>query len=309
MTLRVSVIITAYNVEGYIERAIQSALNQSDIEAEVIVVDDASTDNTWAVINSFSDPRVAKKIKLENNGGPSVARNAGIAAATGDWIAILDGDDAYEQDRLMKCLTRAQNQNADIVVDNLTVCPENGDAPFSMFPVDFFNKHKTLSLADFIAGNRSFLGGYSLGYMKPVFSGAFLRLHGLCYDAEIRIGEDYLLMAQALACGALCVAEPTAGYRYTVRSGSISQRLNLDDIQRIAACDKKLLSRYKLDSDAVRAQKIRDFYLNEAYGFTLLVEALKAKDIKAVLKAFIMSPTAPRHLWRAVCVRIKRILP
>ena len=95
----ISVILTAYNVERYVGRALRSALGQRGITLEVIVVDDCSTDDTWAVICRNTDPRV-KRLRLDSNGGPGRARNAGITAATGTWIAILDGDDAFAPERL-----------------------------------------------------------------------------------------------------------------------------------------------------------------------------------------------------------------
>src|SRR4051812_24856081 len=114
----VSVIITSYNIEGYISRAIESALGQKDVNVEVIVVDDASTDGTWDIISRYSGPYI-KTRRLTDNGGPGVARNAAIAMATGKWIAVLDGDDAFEPGRLARLLRHPLCSQADIIVDNL----------------------------------------------------------------------------------------------------------------------------------------------------------------------------------------------
>jgi len=302
----VSVIVTAYNVERYIARAMRSALDQQGPLVEVIVVDDCSTDGTWAVISGIADARL-KPLRLPANGGPSVARNAGIAQASGAWIAVLDGDDAFEPDRLARCLARAA-AGADIVVDNLTVLPETGGGAFPMFPPAWFSRLATLDLAGFIGGNRSFLGGYAYGYLKPVFSAEFLRRHGLSYDPDIRIGEDYLLLAEALASGAVCAVEQTAGYLYTVRAGSISQRLMPSDVARIAACDRKFLSRHALGTAALKAQKRREAGLKEAQAFTELVEAIKQRNVPALFKAVGLSPLSVRNLWRPVAARIGRLV-
>src|SRR5206468_8067951 len=83
----VSVVIPAFNAADYIAAAIESALAQTYPAEEVIVVDDGSTDDTAAIAMRFSHPvRVLQK----PNGGPASARNTGISAASGTWIALLD---------------------------------------------------------------------------------------------------------------------------------------------------------------------------------------------------------------------------
>lgn len=92
--LRVSVVIPAHNAAGTIRAAVDSALTQTLTEIEVIVVDDASTDATAAVVETIADPRV-KLLRRERNAGSSATRNAGIAAACGTWVGFLDADDVW----------------------------------------------------------------------------------------------------------------------------------------------------------------------------------------------------------------------
>ena len=293
----ISVIIPAYNVECYVARAIESALNQQGVTLEVIVVDDASTDNTWSAICRNTDPRV-KRLRLDSNGGPSAARNTAIAQATGVWLAMLDADDIFLPDRLARCLKQGREQNADIVVDNLTVYREAEHELFPMFPPEQFAAMRTFDIAVFIAGNKLFLGGYTLGYVKPVFSTAYLRDHHLTYNHDIRIGEDYLLLAEALASGAHCAVEPSLGYQYTVRAGAISvDGLSLADITRISQGDAQLLVRYRLSSAALQAQRDREKSLKTAYAFTKLVEALNQHNTADALKAVALSPGCIWLLW------------
>lgn len=305
MSVDISIIITSYNVEHYIERAIHSALDQQGVSLEVILVDDCSTDNSFAIASSIVDDRLTC-IRLAQNGGPSVARNAAMARASAPWLAVLDGDDAYKPDRLARCLARARVLKADVVVDNLTLHREADGIRLPMFTKRQFLQHSTLDLASFIRGNRSFLGGYTLGYLKPIFSADFLREHHLAYDPDIRIGEDYMLLAEVLACGAVCAIEPTAGYLYTVRTSSISHRIAPEDLIRIAACDQKFLSRHTLSPTAKSAQKQRESSMREAYAFTRLVQGLKKGDLKEILSAFTSCPSSVRYLSEALWVRIKR---
>jgi succinoglycan biosynthesis protein ExoO len=302
----ISVVIASYNVERYIENAISSALNQQGVNVEVIVVDDCSTDDTWQVICENTDPRV-KYIRLESNKGPSVARNTAIALATGKWLAILDGDDIFLPNRLARCLATANKNNAYIVVDNLLIYKEMDKNKSTMFPTNKFAALGNLTLAIFISGMTT-KSNYTLGYLKPLFSLDFLRKHKIMYDANLRIGEDYIFMAEALANGAVCVVEPTAGYQYTVRAGSISHRLSIADINRIVAADNKFIAKYSLDAQSIKAQRKREEFLKKEYYHLMQINALKQKNIIGFLRLIWLYPIATPLLLRTLHARIKRII-
>jgi glycosyltransferase involved in cell wall biosynthesis len=95
----ISVVIPAYNRARSIARSVRSVLRQSYPNLELIVVDDCSTDETCAVVESFDDPRL-RLIRQPQNGGASAARHAGILAARGELIAFLDSDDVFLPEKL-----------------------------------------------------------------------------------------------------------------------------------------------------------------------------------------------------------------
>lgn len=97
----VSVIMAAYNAEETIEAAIRSILLQTHDNFELIICDDASTDNTWCLMRSLADEdsRI-KLIRQEKNRGPAVARNRCLLQAQGEYIAIMDADDLCSENRL-----------------------------------------------------------------------------------------------------------------------------------------------------------------------------------------------------------------
>ncbi|MCI0564408.1 MAG: glycosyltransferase family 2 protein, partial [Nitrososphaera sp.] len=101
MAFRISVIIPAYNRVQTIRRAVQSTLDQTYTDIEVIVVDDASTDGTVEAVEAIKDPRI-KVHRLSQNAGPSHARNCGIRLASGELVAFLDSDDAWLPRKLEK---------------------------------------------------------------------------------------------------------------------------------------------------------------------------------------------------------------
>lgn len=107
--LSVSVVIPAYNAEGFISLAINSVLAQSYQPDEVIVVDDGSTDKTARRIKEFAP---AVRYIYQENAGPSVARNRGIEEAGSEWIAFLDADDEWLPERLgLQCALLGRNEH------------------------------------------------------------------------------------------------------------------------------------------------------------------------------------------------------
>jgi glycosyltransferase involved in cell wall biosynthesis len=106
---RVSVIVPTYNRAGLLIRAIDSILSQTFTEFEVIVIDDASTDGTAAVLSGIADPRV-RVLRHDANGGGGAARNTGIVAARAEYLAFLDSDDVWlprTLETLMKAIGEA----------------------------------------------------------------------------------------------------------------------------------------------------------------------------------------------------------
>ena len=103
MTKKVSIIMPAYNAGEFIEEAIQSVMNQSYTDWELIIVDDCSSDNTNAIVSEYAekDSRIICE-KNDVNSGAAVSRNRAIELATGDYMAFLDSDDVWNKDKLKK---------------------------------------------------------------------------------------------------------------------------------------------------------------------------------------------------------------
>ncbi len=122
----VSVIIPTYNRAHLIGRAIQSVLNQTYQDFEVIVVDDGSIDNTEKIVKSFNDPRI-RYIRHEKNKGAAAARNTGIRAARGKYIAFQDSDDEWLSEKLEKQMKIFENAPAEVGVVYTDVWRITGD--------------------------------------------------------------------------------------------------------------------------------------------------------------------------------------
>jgi succinoglycan biosynthesis protein ExoO len=222
----VSVIIAAYNAEGFIGRAIASALEQTLPPREIIIIDDCSTDGTREVLKTIaSGNEIVKIINLPRNGGPSAARNAGIAAAQGDWLAILDADDAFAPDRLARLVPFAMETGADFVADDLAYYDAvarcitgNGMGGDTVLP------DGPIRLRDFLAHNLADGRGLDWGLLKPIFRRNVLLERGIMYDTSMAHGEDFRLVVDLLLSGAnfRIMKEPL--YLYTQRQGAVSKR-------------------------------------------------------------------------------------
>ena len=116
---RVSILMAMYNAEQMVSDAIGSCLVQTHSDWELLIVDDGSSDNSLQVAESFNDPRI-RVSRHEKNLGPAAARNTAIEMSTGDWMTVLDADDAFRADRLEWLLHVAHTSpNRSLVIDSL----------------------------------------------------------------------------------------------------------------------------------------------------------------------------------------------
>lgn len=114
---KISVIVPVYNMEKYLEKCLDSLVNQTLKEIEIIVINDGSTDNSYKILDKYKKKYsdILTVINTENN-GISIARNIGIKEATGEYIAFIDSDDYVDINMFSDCYLYAKKNNLDIVV-------------------------------------------------------------------------------------------------------------------------------------------------------------------------------------------------
>jgi glycosyltransferase involved in cell wall biosynthesis len=301
--IRTSVIMPAYNAEASVERAIASALDQTEPQIEVIVIDDASTDATAAVVAQIAerDGRV-RLLRSAVNSGPGAARNRGLDAARGEWVALLDADDGFAPHRLETLIALGERHGADLVSDNLLLCEGNGSAdPVPMLPAHLLPQNEPLSATAFVAGN---VGSrrtprISLGFMHPVFRRAFLERHGLRYEERNRFGEDFLLYLDCLLRGAWWWVTPEPMYRYIVRGGSLTEVQTAADLLRIRRKEESLLRehpRVAADRGLARALRRHKAVIDRCYYYRAFTDAVKARTLAHALRLLFESPSGFRHI-------------
>jgi glycosyltransferase involved in cell wall biosynthesis len=204
-----SVLITAYQVADYVGDAVASALSQTQPPHEVVVCDDGSTDDIEGALAPFRDEIVLLR---QENRGVAAARNRAAAAASGDFLAILDADDTYLPDRLA-ALGQLAAERPDLEVLTTDAYLEvNGQVvrraytPSWTFPVD--DQRSEILRRNFVFG------------LAAVRREVLLRAGG--WDESLRFAEDWECWVRLLLDGGLvgCVVEPLA--RYRVREDSLS---------------------------------------------------------------------------------------
>lgn len=217
-------VIAAFNAAPTIERAIQTVLDQTFPPDEIIVVDDASSDDTAALVLGLAenDRRIAL-IRSESNRGPSHARNLGFGAARGDWIAVQDADDAWAPHRLELMMDAARRHGSDIVTDNLLLYDVGaGEVAGTGFPIE--RGEREIRPIDLFTQDVQLGAEFGYGLLKPIIRKTFLDTNKLSYSDEIRYGEDMLFLGDMLFSGARATLIPDPLYIYTTRVGDISGR-------------------------------------------------------------------------------------
>ncbi len=183
---KVSIIIPVYNAELYLRRCLDSVCNQTLKDIEIIVVDDASTDDSWEIIQEYSKKYSnLKAVCNEKNGGESVARNKGLDLATGEYLGFVDNDDEVDLDFYEKLWEKKIETNADIVKGNAK-------------ETDYYGKTKTVQLNSIIAkhGNDKFY--FNLYWWTAIYRRSLVLDNNIRFPEGICLGGDLLFLQQTI---------------------------------------------------------------------------------------------------------------
>lgn len=144
-TETISVAVAVYNSDAYLDRSIQSVLNQTYRNLEVILVDDGSTDNCPAICDRYAAQDERVKVIHKKNGGLYTARNAGMEAATGTYLAFLDGDDWLDENMYEEMLSCMKEHDADLAVCRYKWVYQDGTVDISTGMVAFMKGQEMLA--------------------------------------------------------------------------------------------------------------------------------------------------------------------
>lgn len=228
---KISIIVPIYNVEKYIRRCIESILNQTYTNFELILIDDGSTDSSGVICDEYANKDNRIKVIHKENGGLSSARNAGLDIATGEYISFVDGDDYIAEDMIEKLYNSITGNNADIAVCNYKCVDENGNC------LDNLNKGTPIittvySKNDYfrnLACKKYYYYVIACNklYKKDLFKGIRYPLGKLCED-------NHIIDSLVEQCSVISSIKDSL-YFYVQRNGSIMSGKNtkryLDDAE------------------------------------------------------------------------------
>lgn len=220
---KVSVIVPVYNVEAYLGKCIDSCLNQTLYDIEIICVDDGSTDNSGKILDEYAtvDPRI--QVVHKQNGGLSSARNAGLAKATGEWIMFLDSDDYLRRNACERIWTESLEEKTDIIVFGTDIFPIYPEVSNWYKTVLYTRTHRHNKFdPDFFFADDS---GAKPFVWRQAFSHEILTKTKIKFHEEMRFGEDLMFQFEIfpMAKNFSFIADRLYNYRW-IREGSLMSK-------------------------------------------------------------------------------------
>lgn len=191
---KVSVIIPVYNTEKYLSFCLNSCLQQTLFDIEIICVNDGSTDNSLALLEEYAKRDYRVIIVNKENGGLSSARNAGLEVATGEIIMFLDSDDSIAENACERVWVEAKEGQYDILAFSSSYFPTQPEP-------DQWLKHRLhvyTSRRDGFEPDILFMNNGAKPFVwRQAFRKAFLDEHKLTFDETVKFGEDTVFDMEA----------------------------------------------------------------------------------------------------------------
>lgn len=230
---KVSIIIPIYNVRNYVQKTVESALNQSESDIEVILVDDGSTDGSDELCNQYAELDNRVVVIHKKNGGLSSARNAGTEIASSEYVMYLDGDDYLRQDAVERCLETIKQYPSDFIQFLYQEVGE-ADEPTTNYPTEeIYEAHTPKELFENL---------YRLGGVAASGATKFMRRElALQIPFENIRHEDEMWCTRAFQNNLTVTYIPDELYYYVMREGSIIH---------------SSFNRHKLDSFTVSEERL-----------------------------------------------------
>lgn len=178
----VTIIIPVYNTEKYLEKCLNSVLEQSHKNLEIILINDGSTDNSLNICKEFQKLDNRIKIINQENNGVSVARNKGLDIASGEYIAFIDSDDFIEKNMIETMLNNIKKENADI-----------SEIDFTLTNLRDYSKKKKLKFYEVSENNASIIKLFSGSKIENIVCSKLYKksiIGDIRFDEKLILGED-----------------------------------------------------------------------------------------------------------------------
>lgn len=222
----ISIIVPVYKAEKYLSRCMQSLLNQTMSDIEIILVDDGSPDNCPALCDAFASQDMRVKVVHKRNGGLSSARNAGMEAASGIYIGFVDSDDDVEPDMYEKMLQKAEQYKVDFVMADYRRFETDGTCYLKTLDIDsgYYDWEKIRrNIFPNLIMRECIDYGPLLSVWHCLYRFDFLKENGLQFDEQVRWSEDNIFSAvMGYRCNSFYYMKGEALYHYYHNPGTIT---------------------------------------------------------------------------------------
>ncbi len=256
-----SVIVPVYNVENYLERCIDSILDQGDFtDYEIILVDDGSTDGSGQICDNYKNEHSNISVIHKENGGLSSARNAGMRAAQGKYVQFIDSDDYIKSNSIKQLVDKAEESNTDILTFNYAYKYEDGKVEENDIVPEC---EGVISGEDYLL-NAFKSNTMQMGVWKNLYSKALLIDNNLFFREGFVHEDEEWTPRVFLAAKRVCSLDEVI-YAYCIRKSSISRSND-----RKAALD--LLNnceRLKEYSSSISNQELKRYFENNIVTLAL----------------------------------------
>lgn len=293
----ISIVVPIYNVERYLNRSINSILEQPFIDFELILVNDGSTDSSKRICEFFSgiDNRVI--VINKNNGGPSSARNTGIEVARGIYIVFIDPDDQISEDFLVKLFNIAEQKQCDAVISGFKTIPNLKVVPPN------FKLNTIMNGIDFVLSSPNIHSNNDLCFTwRNIFNLTLIKEKNIRFNEHVFIGEDVLFNLEFFLESKRIYAISDPLYIYTVNNPDSFMRAKykpkLEGSLVLQYEKRKQLSeKYGLLYHKHYKKDMANYYINNIYKLMINnIKNSKRSDMKSDLSRIVNYPMITESL-------------
>ena len=279
MEPKISVIVPIYNAELYLEQCIESVLNQTMRDIELLLIDDGSTDNSFQICEEYKKRDNRIKLYTNKNVGQGLERNFGIKIATGEYIAFLDSDDQYKENMLEKLYQRAVETNADMV--SCSIVDIHDGKIIKKHPLNdkvlIGHQEIKAAMADLISYEEK--DGYSgcIAVWDSIFRRDIIENKDIYFFSERDVYSEDLLFKLMFMAHAEKIAFCTEGvYLYRINDTSFTHRIDASILKRMVNLYDEI---YRMFGDILKDYNLKRRIINRTF-FTLRFNINKISKMK-----------------------------
>ncbi len=309
---KVSVVIPIYNVEKYLDRCIDSVVNQTYKNLEIILVDDGSPDKCPEMCDEWAKKDRRIKVIHKENQGQGMARNTGIDNATGEYIFFFDSDDFVDLKTVEGCLAATEKADCDAVVFGRYDYNENGEKKEKSILIDDTVFEGEAIREKLLSGLFTYEMGFGVSVCSKMFRLSTIKDNNISFKSEGAIvSEDSFFVIDFFACAKTVSVIQKSYYYYCVRNNSFSREFKNDkqaknnnflsegvNYIREKRLPKAVETHFKARYHAFTLSAIKQIYMSD----------LPEKEKKAELKAIFRDPVLHGTLETAVLKTEKRFV-